>query len=240
MLEGVEGTLVLTDTPGLSEIGEGGAVREAEARDLAARADLLLFVVDDDLVRAEHEPLMALARQGKRSIVVLNKTDRYPRGRRARDPGQAPRAAGRRRSPRPTSSPVAADPRPLPVRVRGGRRLRRDGAGGRAPGPRPLAQADRRGPRSRGRRPPRRQPPAASPPARPGGPGAAGQGARPEGARRGRPVPVDHRRDRLRQPDPGARPDGRRGGAVPDDLGDRRGLRRRAVDGPRPPDRRRR
>ncbi|WP_406700995.1 GTP-binding protein [Singulisphaera sp. Ch08] len=75
-VEGVEGTVTLTDTPGLSEIGAGGAAREAEARDLAARADLLLFVVDHDLVRSEYEPMTALARQGKRSIVALNKQDR--------------------------------------------------------------------------------------------------------------------------------------------------------------------
>ena len=75
-VEGVEGTLLLTDTPGLSEIGDGGAEREREARDLAANADLLLFVVDHDLIRSEYDPLIALARQGKRSIVVLNKADR--------------------------------------------------------------------------------------------------------------------------------------------------------------------
>ena len=76
-VESVDGTLLLTDTPGLSEAAPGGAVREHEARDLAARADLLLFVVDHDLIRSEHEPLVALARQGKRSIVVLNKQDRF-------------------------------------------------------------------------------------------------------------------------------------------------------------------
>ncbi len=76
-IRGVDGTLLLTDTPGLSEIGEGGAAREAEARDLAARADLLLFVFDHDAVRSEFEPMAALARQGKRSIVVLNKKDRF-------------------------------------------------------------------------------------------------------------------------------------------------------------------
>jgi hypothetical protein len=76
-LEGIEGTVLLTDTPGLSEIGAGGAERESEARDLAARSDLLLFVVDHDLVRSEYEPLIALARQGKRSIVALNKKDRF-------------------------------------------------------------------------------------------------------------------------------------------------------------------
>jgi small GTP-binding protein len=77
VIEGVEGTVLLTDTPGISEIGQAGAMRESEARDLAARADLLLFVVDHDLIRSEYEPLAALARQGKRSIVVFNKQDRF-------------------------------------------------------------------------------------------------------------------------------------------------------------------
>jgi len=36
-----------------------------------------LFVVDHDLTRSEFEPLAALARQGKRSIVILNKRDRF-------------------------------------------------------------------------------------------------------------------------------------------------------------------
>ena len=76
-LEGVDGSLFLTDTPGLSEIGEAGSAREREARDLAARADLLIFVLDHDLTRTEYEPLSALVRQGKRSIVVFNKTDRF-------------------------------------------------------------------------------------------------------------------------------------------------------------------
>ena len=77
-IEGVEGTVLLTDTPGLSEVGRGGWEREREARDLAARADLLLFVVDHDLTRSEFDPLAALARQGKRPVVVFNKKDRFP------------------------------------------------------------------------------------------------------------------------------------------------------------------
>ncbi len=76
-LDGIEGSLYLTDTPGLSEIGEAGSAREQESRDLAARADLLIFVLDHDLTRTEFEPLSALIRQGKRSIVVFNKTDRF-------------------------------------------------------------------------------------------------------------------------------------------------------------------
>jgi small GTP-binding protein len=79
-LEGVEGSVFLTDTPGLSEVGTGGGERERLARDLAARSDLLLFVLDHDIVRAEYEPLSALLRQGKRSIVILNKVDRFSDG----------------------------------------------------------------------------------------------------------------------------------------------------------------
>jgi uncharacterized protein len=115
-VEGVEGTLVLTDTPGLSEIGAGGAQREAEARDLAARADLLLFVVDQDLIRTEYEPLVALARQGKRSIVVLNKKDRFLEAdRKAILAKLRERLAGVVEPPDIVA--VAAAPRPLPVRV---------------------------------------------------------------------------------------------------------------------------
>ncbi|MBV8267499.1 MAG: GTP-binding protein, partial [Planctomycetaceae bacterium] len=115
-LEGVEGTVLLTDTPGLSEFGRGGAMREAEARDLAARADLLLFVVDHDLIRAEYEPLTALARQGKRSIVVLNKVDRLvDQDRDAILEKLRERLTGI--VPRDDVVPVAAAPRPTLVRV---------------------------------------------------------------------------------------------------------------------------
>jgi uncharacterized protein len=77
-LKSVSATVRLTDTPGMSEAGENGEARETEARALAVRADLLLFVVDHDLIRSEYEPLIELARLGKRSIVVLNKKDRFP------------------------------------------------------------------------------------------------------------------------------------------------------------------
>jgi small GTP-binding protein len=116
-VEGVEGTVLLTDTPGLSEIGAGGADREREARDLAARADLLLFVVDHDLTRSEFDPLAALARQGKRSVVVFNKTDRFP------DPDRDAILDKLRERLRGVVEPddvvaVAASPRPTPVKVR--------------------------------------------------------------------------------------------------------------------------
>ncbi len=115
-IHGVDGTLILTDTPGLSEIGDGGALRESEARDLAARADLLLFVVDHDLVRSEFDPMAALAKQGKRSIVVLNKKDRFvDRDREAILAKLRERLAGI--VPPGDVLAVAASPRPIPVKV---------------------------------------------------------------------------------------------------------------------------
>ncbi|MBX6312477.1 MAG: GTP-binding protein [Isosphaeraceae bacterium] len=117
-VRGVEGDLLLTDTPGLFEAGPGGSAREAEARDLAARADLLLFVVDHDLTRSEFEPLAALARQGKRSIVVLNKKDHFTDvDRTAILAKLRERLAGI--VPPEDVVAVAAAPRPMLVRVRG-------------------------------------------------------------------------------------------------------------------------
>jgi small GTP-binding protein len=115
-VEGVDGKLILTDTPGLSEIGAGGAQREAEARDLAARADLLLFVLDHDLIRTEHELLVALARQGKRSIVVLNKKDRFLEADRKAILAKLRERLAGLVDPRDIVS-VAAAPRPVPVRI---------------------------------------------------------------------------------------------------------------------------
>ncbi len=72
-----EGRLRLVDTPGLSEMGAGGRMREQRARELATQADLLLFVVDQDLRDIEFKPLASLARLGKRSMLVFNKRDLY-------------------------------------------------------------------------------------------------------------------------------------------------------------------
>jgi small GTP-binding protein len=115
-LDGVEGSLFLTDTPGLSEIGEAGSAREQEARELAARADLLIFVLDHDLTRTEYEPLQALVRQGKRSIVIFNKTDRFS------EPDSAAILAKLKERLRGLVPPEdivagAASPRPISVRV---------------------------------------------------------------------------------------------------------------------------
>jgi small GTP-binding protein len=115
-IQGDDATVRLTDTPGISEAGEGGAGREAHARGLAVRADLLLFVVDHDLIRAEYAPLVELARLGKRSIVVLNKKDRFP------DADLAAILAKLRERldgvvPAEDVVAVAAAPRPIPLRT---------------------------------------------------------------------------------------------------------------------------
>jgi uncharacterized protein len=77
-LKGLDRQILLTDTPGILEAGIAGTQREAIARELATSADLLLFVVDNDLRSSEYIPLMALAEIGKRSLLVFNKTDLYP------------------------------------------------------------------------------------------------------------------------------------------------------------------
>lgn len=76
-LKGLEREILITDTPGILEAGVAGTEREQLARQLATEADLLLFVVDNDLRRSEYEPLRALAEIGKRSLLVLNKIDLY-------------------------------------------------------------------------------------------------------------------------------------------------------------------
>lgn len=71
-IEGVNGPIQITDTPGLQTITQQG---EAEARSLAQSADLLIFVVSGDLRASEYEEIKQLAQLGKRTILALNKTD---------------------------------------------------------------------------------------------------------------------------------------------------------------------
>ena len=68
--------LILVDTPGIDEVG--GEVREAQARDAARRADLILFVVSGDMQRAEIDALVELRKHRKPIILVFNQVDRYP------------------------------------------------------------------------------------------------------------------------------------------------------------------
>jgi small GTP-binding protein len=116
-VQGVEGTLYLTDTPGLGEAGPAGFDREAAALELASRADLLVFVVAYDLTRAEHRAVLELARLGKRLIVALNKKDRLtPEDRDAILAKLGERLEGF--VPPEDIVAIAADPAPVSVRVR--------------------------------------------------------------------------------------------------------------------------
>lgn len=74
-LKGLERAVILEDTPGILEGGSEGRQREELARRQAARADLLLLVVDGDLRAAELEVFDTLAGLGKRLLLVLNKCD---------------------------------------------------------------------------------------------------------------------------------------------------------------------
>ncbi|WP_316434226.1 GTP-binding protein [Leptolyngbya sp. NK1-12] len=77
-LQGLEREIVLVDTPGILEAGGLGSEREQLARQIATDADLLLFVLDNDLRQSEYQVLQMLAEIGKRLLVVFNKTDLYP------------------------------------------------------------------------------------------------------------------------------------------------------------------
>jgi GTPase SAR1 family protein len=74
-LRGLERAVILEDTPGILESGEEGLRREELARRQAARADLLLLVVDGDLRASELAVFDTLASLGKRLLLVLNKCD---------------------------------------------------------------------------------------------------------------------------------------------------------------------
>jgi uncharacterized protein len=76
-LKGLAREITITDTPGILEAGVAGTQREQLARQLATEADLLLFVVDNDLRQSEYEPLQRIAEIGKRSLLILNKVDLY-------------------------------------------------------------------------------------------------------------------------------------------------------------------
>lgn len=74
-LSGLPRAVILEDTPGILEAGVDGRERERLARQQAARADLLLMVVDGDLRQSEGAVFDALAGMGKRLLLVLNKCD---------------------------------------------------------------------------------------------------------------------------------------------------------------------
>jgi small GTP-binding protein len=71
------GGVYLIDTPGLDEAG--GEDREAMAKEVAGRSDLVIFVLDGDITETELDALRAVLSQGRPVIVVLNKADLYTR-----------------------------------------------------------------------------------------------------------------------------------------------------------------
>lgn len=66
----------LIDTPGLDEIE--GEARAQMAREVAAQADLILFIVAGDITRTEYQALCELRQAQKPIILVFNKVDLYP------------------------------------------------------------------------------------------------------------------------------------------------------------------
>jgi small GTP-binding protein len=70
-----DGNVFLIDTPGINEVD--GEAREALAREVAGRSDLVIFVVDGDLTQAEKDALRAISDTRRPLLLALNKTDRY-------------------------------------------------------------------------------------------------------------------------------------------------------------------
>jgi GTP-binding protein Era len=66
----------LIDTPGIDEVD--GHTRELLARQVAERADLLLFMIAGDLTKVEYNALERLREVGKPMLLVFNKIDQYP------------------------------------------------------------------------------------------------------------------------------------------------------------------
>jgi GTP-binding protein Era len=69
------GGVFLIDTPGIDEMG--GEAREQLAREVAERADLVLFVADGDMTEPECQALAEIASLGRPILLVVNKADRY-------------------------------------------------------------------------------------------------------------------------------------------------------------------
>ena len=67
-------TVTLIDTPGIAEVD--GQQREQIARDIALRADMIVFVVQDDLTQLEMDWIQTLAKGSHKPLIVaFNKVD---------------------------------------------------------------------------------------------------------------------------------------------------------------------
>src|SRR5690606_41470627 len=103
------GGVFLIDTPGLDEAG--GEEREALAKEVAGRADLVIFVVDGDMTESERDALKALLARGRPVVIALNKSDQYTAGERDALLASIRRKAAGLVQPSDVIA-VAADPRP--------------------------------------------------------------------------------------------------------------------------------
>lgn len=114
--------LELIDTPGLDEVD--GEERAKLARETAAQADLILFVVAGDVTRLEYDALCELRKAHKPLLLVFNKIDLYPdrdresiyRQLQALGSGSSGRRLQKLLSPEEIAL-VAAEPAPIQVRV---------------------------------------------------------------------------------------------------------------------------
>lgn len=70
-----ESQVELIDTPGIDEVD--GQTRELLAKQLARRADLILFVIAGDMTQVEYDALVELRQANKPILLVFNKVDQY-------------------------------------------------------------------------------------------------------------------------------------------------------------------
>jgi uncharacterized protein len=110
----------LIDTPGLDEIE--GETRAEMAREVADRADLILFVVAGDITRTEYRALCELRKNQKPLLLVFNKIDLYPEVDRQEIYRQLQKLGTGNNDRLDTLSTeeivtVAAEPQPIPVRI---------------------------------------------------------------------------------------------------------------------------
>ena len=76
------GPVLLTDTPGLDDVGELGALRVEKTRQVLNRTDIALLVIDAEQgMRREDKELLTLLREKKLPrLVVMNQCDKMPQG----------------------------------------------------------------------------------------------------------------------------------------------------------------
>jgi GTP-binding protein Era len=104
--------LHVIDTPGINELS--GEQREQLAFDVAARSDLVLFVVDGDMTSIEIDALRTVAATQRPLLLALNKADRYTATQRAALVARLAEHAGALVQPQNIVA-VAANPAPQRV-----------------------------------------------------------------------------------------------------------------------------